>query len=221
MTTPQCSNCFFSFVAPASAGTLANNRGAALVGSRFCNRQAPSADAANPNGWLWPLVADDWWCGEGADTSTGLSYAVLLNGVPGANGAGYGGTSASSLTIAASGSINAIITANLAYTAGARVRFTSTGSGAWMEGVVTSYTQGSGALVFTADKSSGSGSHTDWDVNLAGQPGTNGTDAPQWTITSGDPSGGADGDFWLDNASGRLYEKVTGSWTVKVTLVVM
>jgi len=81
--TAQCSNCFFSFVAPLSADQIANNRGAALQGSRFCNRQAPSADAANPNGWLWPLVADDWWCGEGADSATKASYASGITGLPG------------------------------------------------------------------------------------------------------------------------------------------
>ena len=82
-STPQCSNCFFSFVAPASADTTANNRGASLQSLRFCNRQAPSADAQNPNGWLWPQVADDWWCGEGADAITGTAYDALVNDASG------------------------------------------------------------------------------------------------------------------------------------------
>jgi len=176
VATPQCSNCFFSFVAPASANTVANNRGAALATLRFCNRQAPSADAANPNGWLWPQVADDWWCGEGADDSTGQAYANSINGVPGTGGAGPGylATSVTSLTVAASGSFAPVTQLNLAYTAGARCRITSRGSGAWVEGVVTNYAA-DGTLTFTADASSGSGAHTDWDINIAGQPGTNGT----------------------------------------------
>ncbi len=83
VATPQCSNCFFSFVAPASANTIANNRGAPLATLRFCNRQAPLASAINPNGWLWPQVADDWWCGEGADLATGTSYDALVNNASG------------------------------------------------------------------------------------------------------------------------------------------
>ncbi len=168
--TPQCSNCLFSFVAPASAATN-STRTSSFVGSRFCNRQAPSANNVNPDGWLWPLVADDWWCGDGADLSTGLAYSSTLNGIPGANGAGYTATSTTNLTIASSGSVAATTQTGLAYTAGARVRATSRGSSAWMEGVTASYT-GAGVLTFTADLSAGSGSHTDWDINLAGQPGS-------------------------------------------------
>jgi hypothetical protein len=174
VATPQCSNCLFSFVAPASANAVSNPPNRAVAGALYCNRQAPAPpNALNPSGWLWPLVAADWWCGEGADLITGLSYASIVNGVPGANGAGYGGTSATSATIANSGSVSLTTQSGLAYQAGARVRATSTGSGAWMEGVVTSYS-GAGVLVFTADTASGSGTHTDWSINVAGQPGTGG-----------------------------------------------
>lgn len=171
---PQCSNCLFSFIAPPSADTTNNAPNRTFAGQRFCNRQPPQPPNNSGGGWLWPLVADDWWCGSGADAATGLSYNSTLNGVPGANGAGYGGTSSTSLAITNTGSVSATITANLAYTAGARVRFTSTSTGAWMEGVVSAYTPGTGAMTFTADTSSGSGTHTDWDINIAGQPGSGG-----------------------------------------------
>jgi hypothetical protein len=164
----QCSNCFFSFTAPTSA----NKHGADLAGKLFCNRKVPDARNQNVNGWLWPEVSSDWWCGDGADRTTGLSYGDGISGVPGTGGAGPGylATSTTSVAIASSGSISLTTQVNLAYTPGARVRATSSGSGAWMEGVVTSYSA-SGILVFTADLSSGSGSHTDWDINIAGQPG--------------------------------------------------
>ena len=171
MTTQQCSNCLFSFIAPASA----NNRGADLVGKRFCNREVPNARNQNVNGWLWPEVLDDWWCGDGADSATGLSYRDGQSGVPGTGGAGPGylATSTTSVAIASSGSISLTTQVNLAYTPGARVRATSAGSGNWMEGVVSSYSA-SGVLVFTADLSSGSGSHADWNINIAGARGSTG-----------------------------------------------
>ena len=160
----NCASCFAAFVAPVSAGSR-------FAGNRYCTRNAPFASSQSPDAWLWPLVSDDWVCRQGADAITGQSYSVIVNGQPGAGGAGPGylATSATSLTIAASGSLVAATQLNLAYTAGARVRLTSRGTAAWMEGVVTAY-DASGNLTFTADLASGSGAHTDWDINLAGQP---------------------------------------------------
>lgn len=223
MTTPQCSNCFFSFIAPADADgpTTIPPR---FAGKRYCNRNAPiplvSAPAAAQ--WLWPLVEDDYWCGEGADAISGASYALLVNGVPGTGGAGsgYSATSTTSLTIASSGSLAPTTQLNLAYTAGARVRLTSRGTAAWMEGVATNY-DALGALTFTADTAFGSGTHADWDINLAGQPGQNGSNAPQWTIANGAPSGGNDGDFWMNTPptyspgqTTTVYQKSAGLWTM-------
>lgn len=187
MTTAQCSNCFFSFVAPADADSItaippAQTPVTRFAGSRFCNRNAPLASNQNPTTWLWPQVQDDFWCGEGADSATGLAYGAIVNGLPGQNGAGYTAVSTTSFAVASSGSISPTITANCAYTAGARVRFSSRGTAAtWVEGIVTAYDQGTGAMTFTADLSSGSGSHTDWDINLAGNPGASGSGV----VTSG------------------------------------
>ena len=83
VATPQCSNCLYSFIAPASSDTTNNPRTSTFAGKRFCNRQAPNPPNVSPSGWLWPLVADDWWCGEGADSATKASYSTGVTGIPG------------------------------------------------------------------------------------------------------------------------------------------
>lgn len=167
--TNSCASCFYSFTAPTDADPPSSP---SRVGKLFCNRNAPSAQSNNPNTWLWPLVQDDFWCGEGADDQTGLSFAAPVNGNPGTGGtgAGYTATSTTNLTIANTGSVSPDTQAGLAYTAGARVRLASR-AGSWMEGILSAYASGTGAMTVALDSSSGSGSHTDWDINLAGQPG--------------------------------------------------
>lgn len=154
----QCSTCFFF------------RAGSGGSGGGFCK-----ADVPRGKDYGWPQVADTDWCGEGADSATGRCFSSTVSGKPGTGGAGPGylATSTTNLTIASSGSIAGTTQLNLAYTPGARVRFTSTGSGAWMEGVVTAY-DAAGLLTFTADLSSGAGAHTDWNINLAGAQGATG-----------------------------------------------
>lgn len=91
-----------------------------------------------------------------------------VDGIDGVDGAGYRATSTTSLAIG-TGSKTFTTQAGLAYSVGARARATSTGSAAYMEGVVTSYSTTS--LVVLMDHISGSGTHTDWDINLAGDVG--------------------------------------------------
>lgn len=55
----------------------------------------------------------------------------------------------------------------LAYQEGSRVRATSAASGAWMEGLVTSYQDYD--LTIAMDKSFGSGTYADWSLNIAGE----------------------------------------------------
>jgi hypothetical protein len=75
-------------------------------------------------------------------------------------------SSATSATIASSGSKTLTVPAGLEYyKVGARVGAISTGSGAYMGGVITAYS--GTTLVFTADTSSGSGAHTDWLISSA------------------------------------------------------
>ncbi len=164
--TDTCASCKYFFTAPASAGIYA--------GKTHCHFGAPRQ--IDPKiGYTWPLVQSDETCGEGADSSTGRSFSSDVNAVPGTggDGRGYLATSTTAATIASSGSIPLTTQLNLAYADGARVRATSTGSAAWMEGVVIGY-DAAGLLTFTADLSSGSGSHTDWNINLAGAQGATG-----------------------------------------------
>ncbi len=93
-------------------------------------------------------------------------------GPPGPAGAGYEATSTTSLAIASSGSKSFTTQAGLAYSVGARIRATSVALGDYMEGVVTSYS--TTTLVATMDHASGSGTHTDWNINLAGDVGATG-----------------------------------------------
>lgn len=96
-------------------------------------------------------------------------------GTTGATGPGYAATSTTSIAMAASGSKSITTQTGLAYTAGARIRLTSAGTPAdYWEGVITSYTSGSGALVFTADKATNTATHADWNINLAGEIGSAG-----------------------------------------------
>ena len=48
-----------------------------------------------------------------------------------------------------------------------------------------------------------------------GNPGTAGAPGSVWFNGSGVPSGatGANGDYYLDTATGNVYQKVSGSWT--------
>jgi hypothetical protein len=111
-----------------------------------------------------PGVASDWVVvAEKGDT-----------GPAGADGPGYAATSTTSRTIASSGSIVLTTQSGLAYSAGARVRIASAATPTnWMEGLVASYS--GTTLTFTADKSNGSGTLSDWNINLAGQPGADGS----------------------------------------------
>ena len=74
-------------------------------------------------------------------------------------------TSSTSLAVG-TGSTTFATQSGLAYTAGARARASSAADGAnYMEGLVTSYSGTS--LAINADTIGGSGTHTDWDINLA------------------------------------------------------
>lgn len=90
-------------------------------------------------------------------------------GAKGDTGASFPATSTTSLVTAGSGSRAFTTQSGLAYLAGSRIRATSRGTGEWMEGVVASYA--STTLTVTMDLNSGTGTHADWNINVAGQPG--------------------------------------------------
>lgn len=111
---------------------------------------------------------------QGIQGETGGQGIQGDTGLTGDTGPGYAATSATSNAIASSGSKTFTTQSGLAYTVGARVRATDSGNTAnWMEGLVTSY---SGAtLIFTADLSSGAGTLSSWNINLAGERGATGS----------------------------------------------
>jgi hypothetical protein len=123
----------------------------------------PSAGNAAPNATYWQLLAS-----VGPAGATGATGAAGSNGT---NGAGYGGTSTTSLAIG-TGSKAFTTQSGLAYTNGARVRATATaGATGWVEGVAT---YSGTTLTITSDKTSGSGTGTAWNLNVAGEPGSGG-----------------------------------------------
>lgn len=90
-------------------------------------------------------------------------------GTNGTNGPGYLATSTSSLSIG-TGSKAFTTQAGLAYTAGCRARASSAADTTnFMEGVVTAYS--GTTLTVLIDRYGGSGSHNDWNINLAGDAG--------------------------------------------------
>jgi hypothetical protein len=122
------------------------------------------------NAAVWALFAAKGDPGEqGPRGAPGADGKDGENGSNGHDGAGYAATSISSLTIGA-GLQALVIPAGLAYSAGARVRISSGAN--FMEGVVASYDSGSGNLTVNVDTVVGSGTFNNWNVNLAGQPGS-------------------------------------------------
>ena len=102
-------------------------------------------------------------------SGTALEDAGSATGPTGATGAGYAATSTTSLSLTSSSSRTFTTQSGLAYSAGARIRAASAANPttAYMEGVVTSYSGTS--LVATMDSSLGSGTYSDWTINLAGE----------------------------------------------------
>lgn len=126
---------------------------------------------------------------------------------------GYAATSVSSQTIGNSGTKTFTTQNGLAYQAGVRVRAAdgSNPSVNWMEGVVTSYSEPT--LVFTADKSAGSGTLTDWVINVAGQPGLDGAGTGDF---SSNTASSVDGEMVLfSGAGGKTGKRATATGILK------
>jgi hypothetical protein len=113
----------------------------------------------------------------GAPGATGAQGPQGPSGAAGAPGASYIATSTTVNPIAF-GAHTYATQAGLAYTVGARARATSNGApNNWVEGIVTAYS--GAAITITADLVSGSGSFSDWNINLAGQIGATGATGAQ------------------------------------------
>lgn len=176
-----------------STGSL-YRKGSGAWGAPVANYRGNDG-AAGLNGATWTATSSVPTGGNDGDlhlrTTTGDvykntsgSWAIVANikGPTGSTGPGYAATSATSLTTAGSGSKTFTTQAGLAYSVGARIRATSAGSGDWMEGVVTSYS--STTLIVTMDLNSGTGTRSDWNINLAGQRGATGAAGPSNITTS-------------------------------------
>jgi hypothetical protein len=106
---------------------------------------------------------------QGVPGNTGATGPAGPQGNP---GAGYTASSTTSLTIGIGSCIFSTQT-GLAYSVGARVRAASAGTAnTWMEGQVTAYSGSN--LTVNVDTVLGSGTHADWNINLAGVPGPQG-----------------------------------------------
>jgi hypothetical protein len=103
----------------------------------------------------------------------GLPGPQGTQGVAGTPGQGYGGTSSNILTIASSGSISLSTQANLAYEVGTRIRLSSAASPLnFMEGLVSAYNPALATMSVNLDFAGGSGTFSNWTLNVAGVPGS-------------------------------------------------
>jgi len=113
-------------------------------------------------------------------TKVGRKYTFGVDssqGALGPAGAGYGGTSTTSLAIG-TGSKSFSTQSGYAYQAGNYLRASSAADGTnYMEGTITSYANigtGLATLILNVSKVGGSGTKTDWTFSLSGTPGATG-----------------------------------------------
>ena len=117
---------------------------------------------------------------KGDTGDTGATGAAGATGADGDDGLGYDNmtsTSSINLSLVLPFSGSADINIDKAVTVGTRLRYTKTSDlTQWIEGVVTSYTVGTGvcAVDFDNKSATAAGSHTDWSVSVIGEPGSGG-----------------------------------------------
>lgn len=109
-------------------------------------------------------------------SGTYIGWNLSIAGDLGATGASYGGSSTSSVAI---GTVTGTRTFNVgtgttyAYLPGDYVRAKSAANGAnFVEGFISSYNPVTGDIVVSVMKVGGSGTLSDWNISLAGAPGT-------------------------------------------------
>jgi carbohydrate binding protein with CBM5/12 domain len=115
---------------------------------------AASTNQTPPNAAYWQVLA--------AKGDTGSA---------GPQGASYGGTSTTSLTIGTGSKTFNGVDTGLAYQVGNYVRASSSANGAnFMEGVVTAYS--SGNITLNVTRVGGSGTLASWNLSISGAPGS-------------------------------------------------
>lgn len=171
---------------------------------KYLRQVGDGVNSASP-GWVGPIPGSD----VQVMGASGPGHSKGVVGDPGAtagderfwcengtfripSGGGYRATSVSSHTVGTGSKVFNIL-AGLAYTAGPRAHISRQSDiDTWMEGKVTAYNITTGALTVDVDLISGSGTGiTDWNVNIAGEPGAAGADG----APGADGADGADGIF--------------------------
>lgn len=145
----------------------------------------------------------------GATGPTGPTGATGPSGSNGSDGPGYKCTSPSTLTIGVgSQTVNGVTPINNAYTVGCRARFSNSVS-AWMEGEVTAV--GSGSITISVDLTNGTGTYSNWKINLSGERGiTSGLvfSGAKIVLQGGEKNGSQDqsiqSNSWVDPISPEL-----------------
>jgi hypothetical protein len=128
--------------------------------------------AGTPGGPMGPPGPQGPQGTTGAQGPQGPTGPQGATGAQGPMGPGYLATSTSSLAVG-TGAKTFQTQTGLAYTIGVRVRAASNSTpNSWMEGIVTGYATASGVLTLSCDISNGSGTFADWNLNIAGVPGS-------------------------------------------------
>lgn len=146
---------------------------------------------------VWTVSEGDeaesfWWITSDSDVvvdtdAPTIETVPIVGGVgpqgdPGPTGAGYGGTSTTSLLIGA-GSKAFTTQAGMAYTVGIRVRAVSAADAAnYMDGAVTAYS--GTTLTVLVDAVGGSGTLADWNFGPTGSAGAAGATGASYAATS-------------------------------------
>lgn len=125
--------------------------------------------------------------GGGATGATGPQGIQGLTGPTGPQGDVWAATSSSSEDIA-TGAAVVNIGSGYAYTTAQPVLIAYDDSN-YMEGIVTSYNANTGVLNVNITNAVGSGTYTDWDVNIAGAPGPAGDDGAKGATGPTGPAG--------------------------------
>jgi hypothetical protein len=149
--------------------TMAANTAPAPGAASLIVPQVGPAGPVGPAGATGPQGLPGGPGPPGAQGLTGLPGAQGAQGPAGPVGPGYAATSATTLAIA-TGTKTFATQAGLAYTTGVRCRASSNGSpNSYMEGWVTGYSGTS--LSVNVDLINGSGSFSNWNLNVSGAPG--------------------------------------------------
>jgi len=130
---------------------------------------------------------------------------------------------------------------NRSFFPGTRIRATAVGyTNVWLEGIVVSWD--GETMVLDGDLQSGTGNYSNWQINVAGQPGVQGQTGPvgpvgpsggpigpvgppgqpgsQWHTGSGAPANslGADGDYYLDDVTNNVWVRASGAYAVQANI---